>query len=813
MILEEGVPSTAQTKYYGLQNIITDSVGPQEYILHDPTRGEGIFITNNNDDSEFTNDSPHWDLTNEQQDEVALDAHYCTQQFYDMMSEQFGWLGLDGNGKALRVNVHIGTNLTNAFWNGETTSFGDGNCTRGPFTTLEIVGHEFTHGMIDYTSDLVYDDESGAINESLADMFGKALELDSRPRQFSWMLGHSILLTPEAAIIRVMDDPNIKNMPALYKGDFWVDGANVHTNSSIGNLWFSMLVDGKQGTNEAGVDFDVPAIGMDKAIQIAFLTNKAYLTESSDYHDFYQNSLLAAEELYGVGAYEVMAVLEAWKAVGLPYSPDGFDLSVEKPYTLTNSCQLNENVQLIIDIANLGTEPYLPSMDGKVVLSNFDLPDYSFSLTDTILPGEIYSVEVNDWLTSDEAMLFTISIDLELDDDNSDNNEDVVYHRFYEYQSSDLSLTVSVGAIECFATEFSPLFIIRNNSCDTLPAGEVLTLSIENADAEVLWSEDYIVSFPVVPFGSHFVVRDLTLAVTPQEMLTYKVHFEDDPDEENNAKEYPAPFLETIDGDYLNEFSNEESLDSTLFYDTRISTPIVEYNNESYYGSTGNTQNIERFINCPNYEDEFISNRLSRGIRSIIRTCVDFENFENPYLSFDVLQFRNDSATVAGNLHSSMLQAAWSGDESGKEIIFGQTEDQLEHYDIALPAYFKGEMEFKFYTELGETSLDPLFFPNDDAVLLDNLQFQTDFTGTTELENGRTIFVSPNPASASLSIRSEELLNAVEIRNVNGQLLKSETVESNAFDLDISGLGNGVYLMRLQNADGSWAVKRIVKMD
>ena len=71
----EGVPSTGHTKYYGVQDIITDSVGPQSYRLHDPTRGEGITILNNMSGEIFTHDSHVWDLTNEAQDEVALDAH------------------------------------------------------------------------------------------------------------------------------------------------------------------------------------------------------------------------------------------------------------------------------------------------------------------------------------------------------------------------------------------------------------------------------------------------------------------------------------------------------------------------------------------------------------------------------------------------------------------------------------------------------------------------------------------------------------------------------------------------------------------
>ena len=811
LIMEEGVPSTAQTKYYGIQNIITDSIGPNEFILHDPTRGEGIFVTSSDDGSSFTNDNSHWDLTNEDQDEVALDAHYCTQQYYDMMLEKFGWLGVDGVGGALRVQVHVGNGLINAFWNGTSTFYGDGNCLYGPLTTLGVVGHEFAHGMINHTSDLIYSGESGAINESFADMFGKALEMDSDPDNFSWEMGHTFHLTPEAEPFRVMDDPNTANDPAYYKGNFWRDGGGVHTNSAIGNLWFSMLVEGKQDTNEVGIQFDVPAIGMDKAIEIAYTTNKNYLTESSDYHEFYLSSMQAAEELYGSGAMEIEAVEEAWKAVGLPHTPVDFDLSVEKTTSTENTCRINEYIPFSVEVTNLGVEPYYPSMGGVVTIDQFGLPTIEIPIMDTILAGEVLMLVQDDWLIADGETFMSIRVELELVDENDLNNLDYYSYGFYEFQSSDLRLTTSLSDIECFESEFRTIFSIRNNSCDTLPSGTTTTLTVENEAADILWSEDYTLTDSLAPFSTDRVVRFLDLPVDPLESLTFRVAYADDPNPNNNIETEAAPFLKTINIDYLNEFTDTLSLDNTLYYETRSDDPLVTYQGESYYGSTGFLDNPDRFDDCPKIEDFFTGNRLSSTISGIIRMCVDFESFENAYLMFDLMQFQNDADT-SGSLHSSMFQAAWTGSDEGNEIIFGQPEGQLEHHEMALPAFFKGELKFKFYTEIGEYDLIPSTFPTNDVVLLDNLQLLTEFTGTTEMENGHNIIVSPNPAFERLSIRSEDLLDVVEIRDITGQLLKTETVRSNAFDLNISDLSNGVYLMRLQNAEGIWAVKRFVKM-
>ena len=142
----------------------------------------------------FVTIGKHWDLTNEDQNEIALDAHYSTTAFYDMMNERYGWSGIDGLGGELVSRVHVnGKYYVNAYWDGNRANFGNGDCDRyAPLTTLAIVGHEFMHGVTDYTSDLVYRNESGALNESMSDIFGKALEYYEDPQNFNWILGDII---------------------------------------------------------------------------------------------------------------------------------------------------------------------------------------------------------------------------------------------------------------------------------------------------------------------------------------------------------------------------------------------------------------------------------------------------------------------------------------------------------------------------------------------------------------------------------------------------------------------------------------------
>ena len=188
-LMHQTVPAQGICKYYGEQTIYVDSLGPGDFYLRDLSRGDGIF-TFDSDDNIWTDEDNYWDLTNADQDEVAIDAHYCATEFYDFLQEKFNWNGLGNNGEALNSMVH-GGDFVNAFWNGTFASFGDGDCNNGPLTTLEVVAHEFAHGITDYTSDLVYQGESGAINESLSDVLGKALEYYSDNDHFNWWIGKS----------------------------------------------------------------------------------------------------------------------------------------------------------------------------------------------------------------------------------------------------------------------------------------------------------------------------------------------------------------------------------------------------------------------------------------------------------------------------------------------------------------------------------------------------------------------------------------------------------------------------------------------
>ncbi|MEO6037972.1 MAG: M4 family metallopeptidase [Saprospiraceae bacterium] len=811
LLLPEGVPGKAHTHYYGVQNITTDSIAPQEFVLRDPTRGGGIFIYNEETGDPFTNTSSTWDLTNANGDEVALDVHYCTQEYYDMMLADYNWQGQDGQGKALRANVH-GGDFANAFWNGESSSFGDGDCNYGPLTTLEVVGHEFTHGMIDYSSQLVYNGESGAINESLADMFGKMLERKADAANFSWDLGHSFLLGPEVKPFRVMDDPKSVQMPAYYQGEFWEDGNDVHYNSSIGNLWFSMLVDGRQGVNEQGAAFNVPALGIGKTGQIVFQVNKNYFTESSDYHAFYEYSFAVAQALYGAGSVEAQAVEEAWKAVGLTGGPAGsvFDLGFsDNSFEINHYCGLGQYLPVKFQIKNTGTVAYTPSMQGTVILSDFGLADHTVYLTSPIAPGEVFDVEVNNWLQATSSGFITVYAELSLTDDNPENNNWFVYYNVKEQLADDLTLYAEVSAPKCFAAKQEAGMYVTNNSCETVPGGTVLNFTATDDSGNLIWtSPPYALTEDLPGFGSVYTTFEVPLV---SGYLNFNLIYANDSDQSNNqATSYGQVYL-PITANYLNDFETNFGQDGYLEISGGFE-PTILYQNSHYFAASGQTLEPQEAQPCVNPLDVF-DYPYVQGINASIHTCLDFSFSPAPVLQFDLAQFRNATTDTSNYLYSSMLQAKWRGNATGKETIFGQPEGVVTHHNILLPPFFKGDLDFTLYTLLGHSQLDPFFFGEDDFVLLDNLQLNAPTSGTEELSAANAVLLSPNPAGKTVRVRAAGAIKAIGLQNANGETLQRWQGQTTVHDLDLDGLANGFYLLNIQLENGQSTVKKLVKMD
>ncbi|GAB4131864.1 MAG: hypothetical protein Fur0041_02630 [Bacteroidia bacterium] len=326
-------PGSGLTMYSGTQNFTCDSFNNQ-YRLREAARGQGIQTldlnngTNYGNAVDFLSNTPSFTTTTNN-DHAANDAHWGAEGTYDFYLNEMNRNGLDGSGMQMFSYVHYSNNYNNAFWDGQRMTYGDGNGQPGgfnPLTAIDVCGHEFTHGVTEFSANLVYQDESGALNESFSDIFGAAIEFYKKPAQADWLMGEEITVTANTAL-RSMSNPNQYGDPDCYTGTNWytgtADNGGVHTNSGVQNYWYYLLSIGGSGTNDLNNTFSVTGIGWYSGAEIAFRNLTVYLVSSSVYADARTYAIQSAEDIFGACSPEVAATTNAWYACGVggPYNP------------------------------------------------------------------------------------------------------------------------------------------------------------------------------------------------------------------------------------------------------------------------------------------------------------------------------------------------------------------------------------------------------------------------------------------------------------------------------------------------------------
>jgi Zn-dependent metalloprotease len=322
-IHNSATPGVAHTKYSGIQSIITDSVGPGMYILKDVTRNIHTRDLNTSQiistGVDFTDTDNVWTSTINQ-DDAALDAHWGAAKTYDYFLNIHGLNSYDGLGSSINSYVHYGNNVFNAFWDGTQMLYGDGDgVTSTALTSIDIVGHEIAHGVTEFSANLVYQNEPGALNESFSDIFGVAIDFYANPTTANWYMGDQINLVSNG--FRNMADPNEMGHPDTYLGTNWyiggLDYGGVHTNSGVQNFWFYLLTLGGTGVNDIGNAYSVTGLGTIDAARIAYRNLSVYLITSSEYADARFYAIQSASDLFGTCSMEEEATANAWYAVGV----------------------------------------------------------------------------------------------------------------------------------------------------------------------------------------------------------------------------------------------------------------------------------------------------------------------------------------------------------------------------------------------------------------------------------------------------------------------------------------------------------------
>jgi zinc metalloprotease ZmpA len=279
----------------------------------------------------FTDADNHWGTgATSDRATAAVDAQYGTDVTWDYYKNVHGRNGIAGDGKGSYNRVHYGTNYNNAFWDDSCfcMTYGDGDGTQlGPLVSLDVAGHEMSHGVTSKTAALTYSGESGGLNEATSDIFGTLVEFyaGNSSDTGDYLIGEKIVRSGFGRdALRYMDKPSKDGNSA----DSWsssVGNLDVHYSSGVANHFAYLLAEGSGAKTVNGVSYNSPTsngstvtgIGRDKLGAIWYRALTVYMTSSTNYAGARTATLNAAKDLYGAGSTEYNAVAAAWSAVNV----------------------------------------------------------------------------------------------------------------------------------------------------------------------------------------------------------------------------------------------------------------------------------------------------------------------------------------------------------------------------------------------------------------------------------------------------------------------------------------------------------------
>ncbi len=833
LICHQNTPGVAKTRYSGERPIVTERLPDGRYRLFETTRGNGVETYNmqrgTNFDAavDFLDDDNYWNNANAFKDDAATDAHWGAEMTYDYFWYVHQHAGLDGRDFPLLSYVHYGTAYDNAFWNGAWASYGDGSGPRNPFTSLDIVAHEFAHGITEFSAGLRYRNESGALNEAFSDIFGAVVRFWAKPENAGWRIGNEI--TANGTPFRDMAWPKNQGHPHTYRGQFWFtgtgDNGGVHTNSGVKNYWFYLLTQGGSGINDNGHTYSVTPIGMERAAQIAFRTLKYYLTPLSTFSDAREASLQAAEELFGRCSEAFLAVADAWHAVGVgtPIFAGDIELvRIWQPVPLSCGLTGEEPISVLLRYRNcenaLAPGDAIPLAyridDGPVVRDTLivetgaaygDELRFTFSIPPTALsqPGH-----------------YTLSVWVEAAADRYRVNDTATLALQNLPYSADVRLMGSLWQpAGCFLKQ-EPLSVrIGYFGCEPLPQGTALSVGYRFADSGLL-SEEVAYTPRTLFTGDTFVYTFSQPAYLAEPGLyAYETWVRWAADSVANNDTLGRSILHLpprLYGDTLTFESGTLSPD-TLYLQPGQKSQILLSPQAAKTGTwglliTGGDFDAERLqgkVAAPRQENVW---DVNPQFRSRVCFCADLSNLSLAELRFELRQSFSLYYLRTLGQHApfgSALRILVDGQPTGntfKPLTVGADPWRTQTVSLKHALGKPVELCFEAHTGVG-THVDT--FPNSfgDRVLLDNIVItgQTvTHSPTAALTSTRT-YLTPNPA-AEWSVLAVEQAETGDIWNIRltdalGRLLVERQVEVNGntlhLPLNVRSLEPGLYYVHV----------------
>ncbi|MFF5173997.1 M4 family metallopeptidase [Micromonospora sp. NPDC000089] len=329
----ESVAGTGTGVYSGTVPVDT-TLAATTYQLIDPSHGDNSTCDMKNTTTTCTtvsNADNSWGDTDTRQ-RAAVDAHFGAATTFDYYKNVHGRNGIFGDGRGVPSRVHYGQSYDNAYWDGSRMTYGDGVNNSRPLVSLDVAGHEMSHGVTDnlVPGGLTYDGESGGLNEATSDIFGTAVEFyaNNAADPGDYQIGEKININGNNTPLRYMYNPSLDGG----SDSCWstaTKNKDVHYSSGVGNHFFFNLA---EGTGDHGLGNSpvcagragMTGIGRAKAEQIWYRALDVYFTSNTSYVNTANPSntaraytLRAAADLYGACSGEYKAVQAAWTAVNV----------------------------------------------------------------------------------------------------------------------------------------------------------------------------------------------------------------------------------------------------------------------------------------------------------------------------------------------------------------------------------------------------------------------------------------------------------------------------------------------------------------
>ncbi|KRF17918.1 peptidase [Nocardioides sp. Soil797] len=335
------VDGQGQTLYSGTATIPVTKSG-STYTLTDPVHGNGVTTDMGNKTDSIlctllglgctngtkitSTDNVFGNGSNSDRQTAAADAVYGAAETWDYFKNVHGRNGIFGDGSGAPSRVHYGNDYVNAFWDGEKMTYGDGDGSEfGPLVSLDVSGHEMSHGVTEHTAGLTYSGESGGLNEATSDIFGTMVEFYAANSNDpgDYYIGEEFDLKNHAGFRR-MDDP-AKDGASQSCWSTDTKNVDVHYSSGVGNHFFYLLAEGSGAKTIGGKAHNSPTcngstitgVGRDAAAKIWFRALDVYMTSSTNYAQARTATLNAAKDLYGQGSAQYNTVAAAWSAVSV----------------------------------------------------------------------------------------------------------------------------------------------------------------------------------------------------------------------------------------------------------------------------------------------------------------------------------------------------------------------------------------------------------------------------------------------------------------------------------------------------------------